>query len=288
MSILFSPAPAILICGCGNAGKTAFIDRWHSDTFSEHASHTMATYVRTVELPKDTQQTRSNWSSIWWQRVRNRSGTLVEIDGGCRIFPMWRHAAAQAQLLVFVVDSTRIAEDMRAKIGRKPGLKSSRPDPAAVAGSGTAEALAEPVGGKHEPAQPDHHWLPFEETIRAGFLMQSEWHYLRYFIGHTEGRSKDWAVLDGANGSNEADAEPMDLREPPIDAPLLLLCNKQDVQEDSSREYRAATCEEIAEYLGLYEITHRHWACLPLSCKTGEGIDKAKSWCVSNLLAAYE
>mmetsp|Transcript_47075 Transcript_47075/g.75643 ORF Transcript_47075/g.75643 Transcript_47075/m.75643 type:complete len:212 (+) Transcript_47075:177-812(+) len=65
------------------------------------------------------------------------------------------------------------------------------------------------------------------------------------------------------------------------DVPILVLANKQDLEG-------GFTASQVADHLGLREymaskFPGREWACLPLSLKTGEGLDGVVNWISSHV-----
>lgn len=61
-------------------------------------------------------------------------------------------------------------------------------------------------------------------------------------------------------------------------ASLLVFCNKQDLQG-------ALTVEEIKEFLQLDNFQTRHWAVVPCSAMTGEGLLEGINWIVGDIAA---
>jgi len=61
-------------------------------------------------------------------------------------------------------------------------------------------------------------------------------------------------------------------------ASLLVFCNKQDLTG-------ALTLEEIREFLQLDNFQTRHWAVVPCSAVTGEGLLTGINWIVSDIAA---
>jgi len=61
-----------------------------------------------------------------------------------------------------------------------------------------------------------------------------------------------------------------------VGASLLIFCNKQDIEG-------ALTCDEIKDYLELDDITTRHWAIIPCSAVTGEGLLEGIDWLVYDI-----
>lgn len=59
-------------------------------------------------------------------------------------------------------------------------------------------------------------------------------------------------------------------------ATLLIFCNKQDLEG-------ALTASEIRDYLELDKISTRHWALIPCSAKTGEGLIEGIDWMVADI-----
>lgn len=61
-------------------------------------------------------------------------------------------------------------------------------------------------------------------------------------------------------------------------ASLLVFCNKQDLQGSLS-------VEEIKEFLQLDNFQTRHWAVVPCSAVTGEGLIEGINWIVGDIAA---
>lgn len=61
-------------------------------------------------------------------------------------------------------------------------------------------------------------------------------------------------------------------------ASLLVFCNKQDLQG-------SLTVEEIKEFLQLDNFQTRHWAVVPCSAVTGEGLIEGINWIVADIAA---
>lgn len=61
-------------------------------------------------------------------------------------------------------------------------------------------------------------------------------------------------------------------------ASLLVFCNKQDLTG-------ALTLEEIKDFLQLENFQTRHWAVVPCSAVTGEGLLRGINWIVSDIAA---
>jgi ADP-ribosylation factor-like protein 2 len=61
-------------------------------------------------------------------------------------------------------------------------------------------------------------------------------------------------------------------------ASLLVFCNKQDLAG-------ALTLEEIKEFLQLDNFQTRHWAVVPCSAVTGEGLLEGINWIVGDIAA---
>lgn len=61
-------------------------------------------------------------------------------------------------------------------------------------------------------------------------------------------------------------------------ASLLVFCNKQDLQG-------ALTVNEIKDFLQLDSLITRHWACVPCSAVTGEGLIAGINWIVGDIAA---
>jgi ADP-ribosylation factor-like protein 2 len=61
-------------------------------------------------------------------------------------------------------------------------------------------------------------------------------------------------------------------------ASLLVFCNKQDLQG-------SLTVEEIKEFLQLDNFQTRHWAVVPCSAVTGEGLLQGINWIVCDIAA---
>jgi ADP-ribosylation factor-like protein 2 len=61
-------------------------------------------------------------------------------------------------------------------------------------------------------------------------------------------------------------------------ASLLVFCNKQDLQGSLS-------VEEIKEFLQLDNFQTRHWAVVPCSAVTGEGLIEGINWIVGDVAA---
>ena len=59
-------------------------------------------------------------------------------------------------------------------------------------------------------------------------------------------------------------------------ATLLVFCNKQDLKG-------ALSIEEVKNYLHLEEITTRHWAVVPCSAVSGEGLLTGVDWVVKDI-----
>lgn len=59
-------------------------------------------------------------------------------------------------------------------------------------------------------------------------------------------------------------------------ATLLVFCNKQDLKG-------ALSIEEVKNYLRLEEITTRHWAVVPCSAVSGEGLRTGVDWIVKDI-----
>ncbi len=61
-----------------------------------------------------------------------------------------------------------------------------------------------------------------------------------------------------------------------VGSSLLIFCNKQDIEG-------ALTMEEIRKFLELDEISTRHWAIIPCSAKTGDGLLEGIDWLVYDI-----
>lgn len=59
-------------------------------------------------------------------------------------------------------------------------------------------------------------------------------------------------------------------------ATLLVFCNKQDLKG-------ALSIEEVKNYLRLEEITTRHWAVVPCSAVSGDGLLTGVDWIVKDI-----
>jgi ADP-ribosylation factor-like protein 2 len=59
-------------------------------------------------------------------------------------------------------------------------------------------------------------------------------------------------------------------------ATLLVFCNKQDLKG-------ALSIEEVKHYLRLEEITTRHWAVVPCSAVSGDGLLTGVDWIVKDI-----
>jgi ADP-ribosylation factor-like protein 2 len=61
-----------------------------------------------------------------------------------------------------------------------------------------------------------------------------------------------------------------------IGSTLLIFCNKQDIEG-------ALSPDQIREFLGLEEISRRHWGLIACSAKTGEGLLEGVDWMVRDV-----
>lgn len=59
-------------------------------------------------------------------------------------------------------------------------------------------------------------------------------------------------------------------------ATLLIFCNKQDIPG-------SLTSNEIKDFLGLEQITTRHWGIIPCSAKTSDGLLEGVDWIVKDI-----
>lgn len=59
-------------------------------------------------------------------------------------------------------------------------------------------------------------------------------------------------------------------------ATLLVLCNKQDIEDSLS-------CDEIKDYLELDSIATRHWGIIGCSARSGDGLIEGVDWIVKDI-----
>lgn len=59
-------------------------------------------------------------------------------------------------------------------------------------------------------------------------------------------------------------------------ASLLVFCNKQDLQG-------ALSIQDIKDFLELDSFSTRHWAVVPCSAMTGDGLVKGIEWIVNDI-----
>lgn len=101
--------------------------------------------------------------------------------------------------------------------------------------------------------------------------------YWRNYFEQTDGLV--W-VVDSGDKMRLADCKrelhALLLQERLAGASLLVFCNKQDLQG-------AFTIQEIKDFLELDSFSTRHWAVVPCSAMTGDGLVKGIEWIVNDI-----
>ena len=211
------PQAVALVGGTRGAGKTCLILRLAFGAFTEQHEETQGLYecawgaLRLAEVGRTAPHTTQSAPSLW------------------------RSVAGSARIVLFVVDSTVPARELRA--GALDGG-----DCGTAVGSAAATACTD---------------APFSYA------------YLRYLAGVR--------VAPPARGRLALKAGT------PPRTPVLVLCNKQDVAGALSARAVADALELSAldgdmAAAGGASVQQRAWACLPVSLRTGAGLDEARAW----------
>ena len=211
------PQAVALVGGTRGAGKTCLILRLAFGAFTEQHEETQGLY-------------ECAWGALRLAEVGRAAPHTTQSAPS-----LWRSVAGSARIVLFVVDSTVPARELRA---------------GALDGGGCGTAVGSAAA-----------------AATAFKLTDAPFSYLRYLAGVR--------VAPPARGR-------LGLRAgTPPRTPVLVLCNKQDVAGALSARAVADALELSAldgAAAGGASVQQRAWACLPVSLRTGAGLDEARAW----------